>query len=73
MSAKIYVGLVVPACVVFSSPRRFFPFFHEREEARPLIVTLVFYVSNLSWNTNDETLRHVRLINSLALHALSRS
>ena len=27
MSSKIYVGLVVPACVVFSVPRRFFPFF----------------------------------------------
>jgi hypothetical protein len=38
------------------------PVFHEREGARPLIVTFVFYVSNLSWNTNDETLRHVRLI-----------
>ena len=36
--------------------------FHEREGARPLIVSLVFYVSNLSWNTNDDTLRNVRLI-----------
>ena len=30
--------------------------------ARPLIVTFVFYDSNLSWNTNDDTLRDVRLI-----------
>jgi hypothetical protein len=31
--SKIYVGLVVPACVVFPAPHRFLPFFHERGEA----------------------------------------
>ena len=39
--------------------------------ARPLMVTFVFYDSNLSWNTNDDTLRLVRLIFFLALPALS--
>jgi hypothetical protein len=34
-------------------------------------VTFVFYVSNLSWNTNDDTLRLVRLIFLLVLSALS--
>jgi hypothetical protein len=38
------------------------PVFHEREGARPLIVTFVFYVSNLSWNVDNDTLRQVRLI-----------
>jgi len=35
-----------------------------RGEVRPLIVNLLLYFmcSNLSWNTNDETLRQVRLI-----------
>ncbi len=32
------------------------------EGARLLIVTFVFYVSNLSWNTTDDTLRNVRQI-----------
>ena len=39
--------------------------------ARPLIVPFVFYDSNLSWNTNDDTLRDVRLISFWALPALS--
>jgi hypothetical protein len=38
------------------------PVFHERGGARPLIVTFVFYVSNLSWNVDNDTLRQVRLI-----------
>jgi hypothetical protein len=36
--------------------------FLQREGARPLIVTFVSYISNLSWNTNDDTLRNVRLM-----------
>ncbi len=34
----------------------------KREGTRLLIVTFVFYVSNLSWNTTDDTLRNVRQI-----------
>ena len=37
------------------------PYPHKREGSRPLIVTFVTYVSNLSWNTSDESLRQVRL------------
>jgi hypothetical protein len=71
--SKIYVGLVVPACVVFSLSASLLPVFHERGEARPLIVTFVFYVSNLSWNTTEDTLNDVRLIIFLTRPALSCS
>jgi hypothetical protein len=73
MSAKIYVGSVVRACVVFSALRRL-PFFMNGEGPRPLIVTFVFYVSNLSWNVDDNTLSDVRLISFfLALPVSLRS
>ena len=53
-----------------SAMRCFYPFFITGR-ARPLIVTLYSIFSNLSWNTNDETLSAVRQIFFLALPALS--
>jgi len=48
---------------VFSALRRFLPFFNKREGARPLIVTFFCNnVSNLSWNTTEDTLNEVRLM-----------
>jgi hypothetical protein len=44
-----------------SAPCRFFPFFITGGSAAA-DSDFVFYVSNLSWNTNDDTLRQVRLI-----------
>jgi hypothetical protein len=72
MSAKIYVGSVVRAYVDLSAPRRFFPF----SITGWSVATdsdLVFYVSNLSWNTTDESLNAVRLWHCLRYLILSSS